>query len=147
MDITEQLGLLIILTYEDFERRMAEEFQASHSPDMRISDRHRSIFMHLSRFGTTRSVDLAKVIGIRKQSMMKLVHELEGMGLITRSIDPTDARAKLIQMTPEGKKLERQFAKSSNRVIGQYAQKLGKQKLRQLASSLATLNDMNGQGA
>jgi DNA-binding MarR family transcriptional regulator len=145
--MTEQLGMLIILTYEDFERRMAHEFQASNSPDMRISDRHRSIFMHLSRFGNTRSVDLAKAVGIRKQSMMKLVHELESMGLITRSIDPTDARAKLIEMTPEGKKLERQFTESSSRVIGQYAEKLGKQNLRQLAASLATLNDMNGKGA
>lgn len=122
---------------------MAEEFKASSSPDMRISDRHRSIFHHLSRFGNTRSVDLAKAIGIRKQSMMKLVHEMENMGLITRSVDPTDARAKLIEMTPEGKELQRQFGELSNRVVGQYADILGKQKIKQLGSLLASLNNVN----
>jgi DNA-binding MarR family transcriptional regulator len=140
----DRLGLYIILTYEDYERRMAEEFAASDSPDQRISDRHRAIFMHLSLHGATRSVDLANAIGIRPQSMMKLVHELEAMGLISRRVDPTDARAKLIEFTPDGERLQAQFRVASSQVWDKYEDILGERKLNQLCKSLSLLLESQG---
>ena len=61
--------------------------------------------MHLERNGASRSVDLAQKIGVRPQSMMKTVHELEELGLVTRSGDPVDSRAKLVAFTAQGRPL------------------------------------------
>ena len=71
--------------------------------------------------------------------MMKIVHELEGLGLITRRTDPGDSRAKLIEFTVDGQRLIEQLTKSTERVWRQYAELLGERKLDQLMGSLDTL--------
>ncbi len=139
----DDLCFLIIMTFEDYERRVAHEFEISKWTKMRIKDRHRAVFTHIGRFGATRSVDLARAIGIRPQPMMKHVHELESLGLISRRPDPTDARAKLIEFTAAGKRLNRHFIEATERVENQYLEILGERKLNQLRSALKILNNVN----
>jgi DNA-binding MarR family transcriptional regulator len=71
--------------------------------------------MHLDRHGASRSVDLATAAGIRAhcQSMMKIVHELEELELVTRKVDPTDSRAKLIEFTRAGQNLIEELTQST----------------------------------
>jgi len=51
---------------------------------------------------------IARRRGMRRQSASQSVAQLEAAGLVTRASDPTDARAPLVDLTPEGRRtLER----------------------------------------
>ena len=139
-----ELGQLFMLTLQDFQRRLDRDLESSGFPGIRY--RHRALFMHLERHGASRSVDLAGAAGIRPQSMMKIVHELEQLGLITRRPDPADSRAKLIEFTSEGEQLIVQLTASTERVWAQYAQALGERELCELMSSLDNLLRLGRQG-
>lgn len=60
--------------------------------------------MHLLILGDgTRQKDLAASIGIEGPSLVRLLDTLIAKGLIERSEDATDRRAKLLCLTPEGR--------------------------------------------
>ena len=71
--------------------------------------------------------------------MMKIVHELESLGLVERRKDPTDSRAKLIDFTGEGRQLITELSRSTETVWQQYARILGKENLEQTIAHLNTL--------
>lgn len=139
-----ELGQLLMLTLQDFQRRLDRDLADSGFPGVRY--RHRALFMHLDRFGASRSVDLAEAAGIRPQSMMKIVHELEELGLISRRADPADSRAKLIEFTREGERLIQQLTQSTERVWQQYADLMGEIELKKTTSSLGKLLALSGKG-
>lgn len=129
-----EIGQVLMLALQDFQRRLDRDLEKAGFPG--IPQRHRALFMHLDSHGASRSVELAEAAGIRPQSMMKIVHELEGLGLICRRTDPEDSRAKLIEFTGEGQRLIEQLTQSTERVWTQYAGLLGEKKLGQLMNSL-----------
>ena len=47
--------------------------------------------------------ELAYLLGVRPQSLGEVLAKLENAGLITREVDPNDARARLVAITDEGK--------------------------------------------
>jgi DNA-binding MarR family transcriptional regulator len=51
--------------------------------------------------------ELADAVGIDPPNATTVVADLEKMGLLRRRPHPTDGRAKLVEATPEGKKLAR----------------------------------------
>jgi DNA-binding MarR family transcriptional regulator len=110
---------------------MTRDFQSRLDEDLRergiagIGARHRSVFLHLGQHGGSRMVDLAASAGIRPQSMIKIIDELEVMGLILRHPDPTDSRAKLINFTESGHRLVSELSKSTHTVWQHYAAIVG----------------------
>ena len=66
-----------------------------------VSAAHIHITRHLELQGT-RLTDLAQRAGMSKQAMGDLVDQCEAWGLVTRTPDPRDARARLVQFTPTG---------------------------------------------
>lgn len=61
--------------------------------------------IHLTRhlaLGGDRLTDLAQRAGMTKQSMAQLVDQCEAWGLVTREVDPYDARARRVCFTPTG---------------------------------------------
>jgi DNA-binding MarR family transcriptional regulator len=60
-----------------------------------------SALVHLDMAGTHINV-LAERAGMTKQSMSQLTAELESLGYVTRSPDPNDRRAMLVQFTEAG---------------------------------------------
>lgn len=139
-----ELGQVLMLTLRDFQQRLDRDLEASGFPGIRY--RHRTVFMHLDLHGASRSVDLAAAAGIRPQSMMKIVHELEELGLVTRRPDPSDSRAKLIEFTAQGEQLIEQLTRSTEQVWEQYAALLGKDELRQVTTTLDSLLALSEQG-
>lgn len=139
-----ELGQLLMLALQDFQRRLDSDLEGCGFPGIRY--RHRALFMHLDRHGASRSVDLAEAAGIRPQSMMKIVHELEGLGLICRRADPADSRAKLIEFTTAGQRIIEQLTKSTERVWAQYAGLVGEKELDRLMQSLDTLVTLGRDG-
>jgi DNA-binding MarR family transcriptional regulator len=66
-----------------------------------ISAAHVHITRHLAR-GGSRLTDLAQSAGMSKQAMGDLVTQCEAWGLVTRSVDQRDARARLVVFTDAG---------------------------------------------
>jgi DNA-binding MarR family transcriptional regulator len=66
-----------------------------------VSAAHIHITRHLELQGT-RLTDLAERAGMSKQAMGDLVDQCEAWGLVTRTADPRDARARIVQFTQTG---------------------------------------------
>jgi DNA-binding MarR family transcriptional regulator len=64
--------------------------------------KHSAVFAQIDPEGS-RLTDLALRANITPQAMGELVDELEELGYVTREPDPTDRRAKLIMLTPNGR--------------------------------------------
>lgn len=136
-DPRREIGQVLMRMLQDFQRRLDADLAARGVQG--IGRRHRRAFLHLSRFGPCRSVDLAAAAGIRPQSMMKIVHELEELGFVRRSADPEDSRAKRIALTAAGKRLVAELARSTETVWEQYAAIAGDGLLLRLLADMRTL--------
>lgn len=132
-----------MLAASDFQQRLDEDLRQRGVRG--ISPRQRAIFLHLGRFGACRSVDLAHAAGIRPQSMMKIVHELEEMSLLERRPDPADSRAKLIDFTDSGRQFIKELSASTLTVWRQYQQLIDETELQRTMTTLKQLssNDPN----
>lgn len=130
-----------MLVARDFQRRLDRDLHLRGIEG--IGARHRAVFLFLGRKGPSRAVELADAAGIRPQSMMKIVHELESLGLVERREDPSDSRAKLIDFTMRGRALIDELSRSTETVFQQYADILGPDILQQ---TLATLNTLLKKG-
>lgn len=136
-DLPSNLGQILMLGTRDFQRRLDEDLRSRGVTG--IGKRHREVFLHLGRHGPSRSVDLAQAAGIRPQSMMVIVQELEDRGLIERRPDPRDSRAKLVSFTPRGKRFVRELGVSTRTVWDQYAGLIGNKQLETVIGGLQQL--------
>ncbi len=136
-----KLGQTLMMGLQDFQRRLDADLAARGVQG--ISARHRQVFMHLERNGASRSVDLAAEVGIRPQSMMKTIHELEDLGMLTRTPDPHDSRAKLVKFTKAGQALIDELARSTEFVWQQYAASVDESELERAISLLHKLTLAN----
>ena len=66
-----------------------------------VSAAHIHITRHLALEGS-RLTELAAQAGMSKQAMGKLVDQCAAWGLVTRTPDARDARARLVRFTPDG---------------------------------------------
>lgn len=125
--LQQELGQILMLVAADFQHRLDADLASRGISGVRA--RHRSVFLHLGRFGPSRSVDLAEAAGIRPQSMMIIVRELEEMGLVVRHPDPADSRAKLVDFSDQGRHFIVELGLSTQTVWQQYASQLDEQTL------------------
>ncbi|WP_104116157.1 MarR family winged helix-turn-helix transcriptional regulator [Arthrobacter sp. B1805] len=57
----------------------------------------------LQREGSLRATDIANSIGVGKPSVSRQLAGLERLGLVSRQLDPDDARSQRVVLTPLGK--------------------------------------------
>ena len=138
-----ELGQTLMLVLQDFRQRLDRDLARTDFPGLR--HRHRAVFMHLQRCGASRSVELAAAAGVTPQSMMKSVHELEELGLVSRKADPEDSRAKLVEFTPVGRRLIAQLSAATERVWAEYAALLGEKELDRTMTALRRLVQGSGE--
>jgi DNA-binding MarR family transcriptional regulator len=136
-----ELGQTLMMALRDFQRRLDEDL--SKRGVRGIRSRHRKVFVHLNHNGASRSVDLAEKVGVRPQSMMKTIHELEELGLISRIADPLDSRAKLVEFTAKGQAFIDELTRSTVTVWEQYAAGLDEQALEQAMRLLQKLPSLD----
>lgn len=131
------LGQALMLAGRDFQSRLDDDLRRRDVTG--ISARHRAIFLHLGRHGPSRAVDLARSAGVRPQSMMKIIHELESLDLLERRTDPADSRAKLVDFSPDGRRLIDELSRSTETVWQQYVEIVGEENLERMVHQLNIL--------
>ena len=88
-----------------------------------------------------RPSQLADRVGITKQSVNDLLAHLEQHGYLLRVPDSADGRARVIQLTSKGRRLERTIYAQAEAAELRVAEILGPQRFAQLHSSLKVLTD------
>ena len=139
-----ELGQALMMALSDFQHRLDEDLAQRGVRGIRA--RHRKVFMHLNHNGASRSVDLAQQVGVRPQSMMKTIHELEQLGLVTRCVDPLDSRAKLVEFTKKGQAFIDELTQSTVTVWEQYAGLVDEGELQQAMQLLQKLSSQRVEG-
>jgi DNA-binding MarR family transcriptional regulator len=99
------------------------------------------VFQRISPDGS-RLTDLAEQASITKQSAGFLVDQLQQAGYVERVPDPTDARARLIRITPRGRQTLPLAASVVADVESEWSRHLGKRRMQQLRETLAKLREI-----
>jgi DNA-binding MarR family transcriptional regulator len=81
------------------------------------------VFENIDATGT-RLTELAARAGMTHQSMGEIVAKLEKLGYLTRTSDPADRRARLVCLTPQGRRLVRRAVREISAIWDDWAQRL-----------------------
>ena len=92
--------------------------------------------------GGTRVSDLALQARVTKQSAAFLVEQLEAAGYVERVPDPTDRRARLVRLTPRAQRVAQAADAEVERVLAEWADHVGEERLRQVYETLRDLRQI-----
>jgi DNA-binding MarR family transcriptional regulator len=106
-----QLARLLLAAHRTLASDLVVELEERGWPDLRASQA--SLVLNVDRRFGTRLTELARRAGVTKQAMMIVVDELEVRGLVRRTPDPEDGRAKVVRLTARG----RTFAAECRRAV------------------------------
>jgi len=84
----------------------------------------------------TRPAELARRVGITRQSMQQLLRKLGDHGLIAIDADPADGRAMIVRLAPRAHLLGRDAAIISARLETELARRIGAETFAQLHAAL-----------
>lgn len=98
-----------------------------------------SILLTLLDQGPLRMTDLAARERVRTPTTTVAIRRLEKLGLVKRSRDPSDLRAVLVDITPEGLAQHREALASRQAHLAELLSKLSEDELDALAKGLAPL--------
>jgi DNA-binding MarR family transcriptional regulator len=94
------LGILVLLAYQGFVRQLHADMARHGHDDLGRSDG--LVFRMLSSGARTVS-DLAVRLEITKQGAAQIIDDMERRGYVVRRPDPTDARARLVELSERGR--------------------------------------------
>lgn len=92
--------------------------------------------------GGIRLTDLAEQSGVTKQTAGALVDQLERSGYVTRTSDPTDARARLVILSDKGAELCATAAREVRAIEREWRKRLGDRAYNQMRASLIALREI-----
>ncbi|MGK9147517.1 MarR family winged helix-turn-helix transcriptional regulator [Plantibacter flavus] len=95
----------------------------------------------VTRSGSIRAGALAEMLATDKSAVSRLIHQLEGLGLLARTPDPEDGRASLVIATPEGIRRMESTRASDQALLYQQLAAWDEHEVRRLAELLAKLNE------
>jgi DNA-binding MarR family transcriptional regulator len=95
------LARLLLEAYRALASDLVAELEERGWPDLRVSQA--ALMLNVDRRSGTRLTELARRAGVTKQATMSVVDELEVRGLVRRTPDPEDGRAKVVRLTARGR--------------------------------------------
>ena len=98
------------------------------------------LIAYLDRKGT-RQGDLTQRSGLTKQAVQQFVDELVADGIVERVADPADGRARIVVFTARGRNVLADANVVKRRIEADFRKRLGTDRFRQLAETLALLDD------
>lgn len=102
---------------------------------------HHGVLVALDDFGVLSQQELADRLETDKSHVLRLIDQLEGRELLTRSPDPTDRRRHRIELTPGGRKLLRHVETAIERAEDDYLRALSNTERRSLITLLQQVLD------
>jgi DNA-binding MarR family transcriptional regulator len=96
-----QLARLLLDAHRTLASDLVVELEERGWPELRASQA--TLVLNVDRRYGTRLTELARRAGVTKQAMMVVVDDLEVRGLVRRTPDPEDGRAKVVRLTARGR--------------------------------------------
>lgn len=131
------IGALLRMAWQRVRTRIYSGVQHDGYSD--LTPAHVALF----RFETIdgrRPTQVAESMQISKQSVNDLIRDLERGGYAQYRHDPTDQRARLIHLTPRGRRLEAAVRRYAIVAESELEQELGKERFRELHATLLKIN-------
>lgn len=130
------LGWLLELPAKAIDRAVVDQLEAEGFADIRPA--HGKVFTTVSGEGS-RITDMASEAMLTKQSMQYLVDDLERLGYAERVPDPADRRAKLVRLTPKGRRVVLSGRAAIAHTEARWRRQLGERKMARLRTLLEEL--------
>ncbi len=135
----QNLGLLCFYPHRALEARLFAALTAAGFDD--ITPAQGRIAARIGRHGT-RLTDLAAQSLVTKQTAGHLVDQLERAGYVRRVPDPSDRRARLVQMAERGQEVVTLARKVEDEVEAEWTAYLGEETAAQLRAALERLREI-----
>ncbi|MGY1593116.1 MarR family winged helix-turn-helix transcriptional regulator [Geodermatophilus sp. SYSU D00708] len=135
----QNLGLLCFYPYRAMEARILAALAAAGFDD--ITAAQGRVAARIGPNGT-RLTDLAEQALVTKQTAGHLVDQLERAGYVRRVPDPTDARARLVQMAERGQRVVALARRVEAEVEAEWTAYLGEEVAEQLREALTRLREV-----
>ena len=135
----QNLGLLCFYPHRTMEARLLAELAAVGFDD--ITPAQGRIAARIAP-GGTRLTALAEQALVTKQTAGHLVDQLERAGYVRRVPDPTDARARLVQMADRGLEVVAVARRVEAEVEAEWTAHLGEEAAAQLRAALERLREI-----
>jgi len=129
------LGRMLMVSRKDFVERVARGMRER---DEELPSASATLLPFIE-FQGTRSVEIARRMGVSKQAAAKAVKDLENYGLIMREPDETDARAFVIRFTPYGLSYMMKLHEAIDDVEADYAKLMGAGRIRAMREGLSLI--------
>jgi DNA-binding MarR family transcriptional regulator len=94
------LGILVLLAYQGFMRRLHADLTAKGFDDLGGSD---GVVMRVISSAPRTISELATLLGITPQGAAQIVDGMERRGYVVRRPDPRDRRARLVELSDRGR--------------------------------------------
>ena len=135
----QNLGLLCFYPHRAMESRLLAALAAAGFDDITIAQGR--IVARIAP-GGTRLTALAEQALVTKQTAGHLVDQLERAGYVRRAPDPTDARARLVQMAERGLEVVAVARRVEAEVEAEWTAHLGEEATAQLRAALERLREV-----
>jgi DNA-binding MarR family transcriptional regulator len=129
-------------------QRMRARMAAAGHPDIR--EGYGCVFGFIDLENGSRLTELAASAGLTKQAVGEAVTELERLGYVTRTPDPQDGRAKIIQLTDRGLDVVIKGRRIFSEIEREWAEQIGPELvagLREAAVRIVALESANRRAA
>lgn len=134
-----ELGILLFVANRALEQRAFDAVMAAGFSDITIAQAR--VAARISPTGS-RVTDLAEQARVTKQTAAFLVEQLEAAGYVQRVPDPTDGRARLVQLTPKARQVAQVADAEVERVLAEWSDQVGQERLRQMHQTLHDLREI-----
>ena len=139
----EHLGRLLLRAWRAVAVDGVELMRGRGHTDLRAG--HLPVFGNIDADGTRITV-LAERAALTRQMMGRLVKELEELGYVKATVDPSDRRAVLVTLTERGWDYRRDADAAAAEMVASYADALGPDRIAQLEDTLRQLIMTAGKG-
>ncbi|WP_020578684.1 MarR family winged helix-turn-helix transcriptional regulator [Actinopolymorpha alba] len=136
-----ELPLLLFAGFRSLIDELHTELARQGHPDVRPA--YGFAMQAIGREGVT-ATELGRRLGVSKQAAGKTVDRLEHLGYVVRVDDKSDARRKLIQLTPHGLDALRRSATIFEDLRARWVKALGAKRVRDLEADLRAVVPASG---
>ena len=133
-DGSKNLALSLLQASDWFNDALLHRLQTKGWPDLTHS--HALVLAHLDPAGT-RPAELARRLGITRQSTQKLVHTLVELDVLEVIVDTDDARATVARLSSGGRALAKVVSRELRMMERELARRIGDENIDALRHALA----------